>query len=170
MKQFLLKKSFVASIFVTSLLLVASGGSSAALAQDQIASDANMKIMADKLKADKKALVAANMELNDAEAKVFWPIYDSYQKDLQVLNERLKKTILSYADAYNNKNLTDQMAKKLSDDVLAIDEDEAKMRKAYSAKLGAVLPGKKVARYLQIENKIRALLRYELAAEIPLVE
>jgi hypothetical protein len=44
------------------------------------------------------------------------------------------------------------------------------MRKAYSAKLAGVLPGKKAARYMQIENKIRARLRYELAAEIPLAK
>ncbi len=35
-----------------------------------------------KLKADKKLLVASNMELTDAESKAFWPLYDAYQKDL----------------------------------------------------------------------------------------
>ena len=72
-------------------------------AQDQSSADANMQILRDKLKADKKLVVAANMELTDAEAKSFWPVYEAYQKDLQSLNERLKKAILSYADAYNNK-------------------------------------------------------------------
>ena len=37
-------------------------------------------------------------------------------------------------------------------------------------KLSKVLPGKKVARYLQIENKIRAAIKYELAANIPLAQ
>ena len=37
-------------------------------------------------------------------------------------------------------------------------------------KLEKVIPGMKVARYMQIENKIRAVIRYELAASIPLVE
>jgi len=44
-------------------------------AQDTSA-DMNMQILRDKLKADKKVLVAANMQLTDSEAKVFWPIYD----------------------------------------------------------------------------------------------
>jgi hypothetical protein len=30
------------------------------------------------------------------------------------------------------------------------------------------LPGRKVARYIQIENKIRAIVKYEIAAEVPL--
>jgi len=33
-----------------------------------------------------------------------------------------------------------------------------------------VLPEKKVARYYQLENKIQAVLTYELAKNIPLVE
>jgi hypothetical protein len=33
-----------------------------------------------------------------------------------------------------------------------------------------VLPPKKAARYLQIENEYRILLRYEIAAAVPLVE
>jgi len=33
-----------------------------------------------------------------------------------------------------------------------------------------VLPPTKAARYVQIENKIRAVLRYEMAAGIPLVD
>ena len=139
-------------------------------AQDQAAADANMQILRDKVKADKKLVVAANMELTDAEAKGFWPVYDAYQKDLQALNERLKKAILSYADAYNNRTLTDEKAKQLADEAIAIDEKEIQMRKACAAKLAPILPGKKAARYLQIENKVRAALRYELAGGIPLVE
>lgn len=89
---------------------------------------------------------------------------------MQAINARLKKTIASYAEAYNTNTLTDEGAKKLIDEAAAIDEAELQMRKAYATKLAKVLPGKKVARYLQIENKARALLHYELAAEIPLVE
>ncbi|MBO0723329.1 MAG: hypothetical protein J2P41_21075 [Blastocatellia bacterium] len=163
-------KSFAVLVFVTSLLLLVSGRKSDVFAQERTASESDMQILREKLKADKKLLVAANMGLTDAEAKDFWPIYDSYQKDLQALNERLKNTILSYADAYNDNSLTDQMAKQLYEEVLAIDEDEVKMRRAYSMKLANVLPGRKAARYLQIENKIRAMMRYELAANIPLVQ
>ena len=39
-----------------------------------------------------------------------------------------------------------------------------------AAKLAPILPATKVARYIQIENKIRALVRFELADKIPLVK
>jgi hypothetical protein len=150
------------------ILCVAVLTSAPAFAQDKQAGT-NMQILHDKLKADKKLVVAANMDLNDAEAKVFWPIYDAYQKDLQGPNDRLVKAILAYADAYNNNTLTDEQAMKLTNAALAIDQDEVTMRKTYTEKLSGVLPGKKVARYFQIENKIRALVRYEMADNIPLV-
>jgi hypothetical protein len=94
------------------------------------------------------------MDLTDAEGKGFWPIYEAYQKDLQGINERIGKAIQAYADAYNSKALTDAQAKQLIDEVLAIDQEELNLRKAYTAKLDQVLPGKKVARYIQIEIKI----------------
>ena len=138
-------------------------------AQDKSAADMNMQILRDKIKADKKLVVAANMELSDAEAKAFWPVYEAYQKDLQAINERIGKVIAAYAEAYNKQTLTDEQANKLTADAIAIEEAEAQLRKAYVPKLAKALPGRKVARYLQVENKIRALVRYELAGAIPLV-
>lgn len=150
------------------LLCAAALTAAPALAQEKTA-DTNMQILLEKVKADKKLLVAANMDLTEAEGKAFWPIYDAYQKELQAINERLGRTILAYAEAYNKNALTDVQAKQLADEALAIDQDEITLRKTYAARLARVLPGKKVARYLQIENKIRAGIRYELAAGIPLV-
>ena len=134
----------------------------------QTASD--MQVLAQKIKADKKLVVAANMELTEAEAKGFWPVYDAYQKDLQGINQRLLGTIKAYADAYNKGAVSDETAKKLINEVIAIEDAEVKLKRSYVPKLEKVLPGMKVARYLQIESKIRAVAKYELAANIPLVQ
>jgi len=138
-----------------------------AVAQDKPAS--NMEILRQKLQADKKLVVAANMDLTESEAKGFWPVYDAYQADLDGLNRRLGQLIKRYAEAYRTKTLTEETAKSLIDEAIAIERAEVGMRESYVPKLSAALPGTKVARYLQIENKIRALIKYELASEIPLV-
>jgi hypothetical protein len=130
----------------------------------------NMQILRDKIKADKKLLVATNMELTNSEAKGFWPIYEDYQKDLGAINQRIGKMIESYAADYRAKSLTDEKAKKLVDELIAVEKAEAAMKAKYAPKLGKVLPQVKVARYLQIENKIRALVKYELAGAVPLAE
>ena len=139
--------------------------------QAQEATQMNMEILKEKVKADKKLLVAANMNLNDAEAKSFWPLYESYQKELDQINQRAVTMIKGYADAYNagKGEITDNQAKKILSEALAVEESEVKLRQSCAEKLGKVLPATKVARYLQIENKIRAIIKLELAAQIPLV-
>ena len=140
-------------------------------AQAQESEQMNMEILKDKIKADKKLVVASNMNLSDAEAKNFWPLYDGYQKELEQINQRLLTTVKSYADAHNagKGEISNDTAKKLLADALGVEESEVKLRQSYAAKLGKVLPATKVARYLQIESKIRAIVRFELAAQIPLV-
>ena len=129
----------------------------------------NMQVLREKIKADKKLLVAANMQLTESEAKGFWPVYEAYQKDLDILTKRTIEMIDSYNKAWNKGSLDNKKAQKLTSDFLALQKDEANHMQAYAAKLSNVLPATKVARYLQIENKIRAILRYEAAYEIPLV-
>ena len=135
----------------------------------QEAANTNMEILMQKVKADKKLLVATNMELTDGEAKGFWPLYESYQKELAQVNQQLGNVIKEYADAYNKGPVPNDKAKKLLNDALAVEEAELKLKRSYAEKMGKVLPATKVARYIQIENKVRAAVRFGLAAGIPLV-
>ena len=141
------------------------------LAQDKPADKPadNSALIREKLKADKKLLVAHNMKLNEPEDKAFWPVYDAYQKDLAAINERLGTTIKAYADAYNKGAVTDETATKLGNEVLAIDQSLVDLNKNYFLKAKTVIPAAKAARYIQIERKIRQLLQAELADQIPLV-
>ena len=158
-------KKTVMGVFAAMLLLgLAPFGS----AQDKPAD--NMQILREKIRADKKLVVAVNMELTESEAKSFWPIYEEYQKDLQKINQRLSRLLESWAEDFRKKSLTDAKAKQLIDEAVAIDQAEANLKVAYAPKLGKVLPVKKVVRYLQIENKIRALVKYDLASGVPLVQ
>ncbi len=129
----------------------------------------NMQILLDKIKADKKLLVAKNMDLTESEAQGFWPVYEQYQQELAVFNQRIGKVIESYAAAYRANSMSDETAKNLIAEFVAIEKGEAAVKDYFVPKLNQVLPPRKVARYLQIENKIRAAIKYQLAGEIPLV-
>lgn len=131
--------------------------------------DTSMEILKQKLKADKKLLVASNMDLTDAETKQFWPVYESYQKDLEGVNQQLGKTITEYAEAFNKGSVSNDTSKKLLNEALTIEEQETKLKRTYADKLEKILPVNKVARYIQIETKIRSLIKFELAQQIPLV-
>ena len=161
-------KALWAIFIVTALMVVAATFPVPALTQGTSAD--NMQILREKIKADKKLLVATNMELTESEAKGFWPVYEEYQKDLTGINQRIARLIESYAADYRAKTLTDEKAKKLVDEMVAIDQAEAGLKTSSVPKLRKVLPEKKVARYLQIENKIRAVVKYEIAEGVPLVK
>jgi hypothetical protein len=157
-----------ALLIVMALMVVVVAFPVTALTQDK-PSD-NMQILREKVKADKKLLVATNMGLTEPEAKGFWPVYEEYQKDLTTINQRIVKLIESYAADYRANTLSDEKAKKLIDELVAIEQAEAGLKASYVPKLSKVLPPKKVARYLQIENKIRAVVKFDLAAGVPLVQ
>jgi hypothetical protein len=162
------KEIDVMNIFRIALIVGVLFSAGSVLAQQMTAD--TMEALKAKVKSDKKLVVSANMNLTDAEAKAFWPVYDSYQKDLAAINQRTAKLIMSYADAYNNNTLDDAKAKSLVNEAVSIEEAEVALKKSYVPKLEKVLPAKKVAVYYQIENKIRALVKYELAGEIPLAK
>jgi hypothetical protein len=130
----------------------------------------SMEILRDAAKSNKKALTALNLKLTDNEGKAFWPIYESYQKDIDKVNERLVNLIMDYAKEYREKSLSDKKAKQLISDYMIIEEDLLNLKKSYLNKLSAVLPDKKLMTYFQMENKIQAVLRFDCAINIPLAE
>jgi hypothetical protein len=148
---------------VIAVVLIGSV-SAPAVAQD----NDNMEILREKLRADKKLIVAQNMQLSDAESKTFWPVYNAYQEEKSKLADRLRQVIQDYAA--NFQTLSDKVAKDLVDRSLAIKQDDVKLMAAYLPKFRQAVGDKKAARFYQIENKIDAIVNFELAANIPLAQ
>jgi hypothetical protein len=151
-----------------ALVLLIFGLAPLSVAQEKPAD--NMQMLRDKIQADKKLVVATNMELTESEAQGFWPLYDQYQKDLQKINQRIANVLESYAADFRRKSLKDEKAKQLIAEAVAIEQAEAQLKRTYAPQLSKVLPVRKVVRYLQIENKIRAVVKYDIASGVPLVQ
>ncbi len=128
----------------------------------------NMQLVREKIKTDKKLFIAQNMNLTESEAKVFWPVYENYQKDLGKLVDKTVKLIDNYATNY--QTMTEEAAKELINGYLTIEGERVTLMKSFLPKFRKVLPEKKVARYYQLENKIDAIVNYGLAKQIPLVK
>jgi hypothetical protein len=129
-----------------------------------------MEALREAAKSNKKALVALNLKLTETEDKAFWTVYESYQKDIAKVNERLINLINDYAKEYKAKSLTDEKAKQLISNYLAIEEDRLKLKKSYLEKVSVVIPDKKVMAYFQMEEKIQAIIQFDCAINIPLAE
>ena len=149
----------IKTILLTLMLLVAP-----VLALADEALDLKKKIMFDQ----KRLVVMENMEFTEEEAAAFWPVYEKHQEDLFQVNQRGAKLILAYASVY--QTLTDEQAVKLVDEYYDIQDDRLTVMKKMAVDVGKVLPGKKAFRYLQVESKLSAIGRYELAKEIPLAQ
>jgi len=146
----------------------------AATAQDKSAVPApdkpadNMEVLREKMRADKRAVVASVLQLTDGEAKAFWPVYNAYQSDAISRYDRLLGLVDTFAKNYDT--MSDETAMKLLNDYLVIEGDYVALMSKYLPRFKKVLPPKKVARLYQIENKARALVNYDLARDIPLVK
>jgi Spy/CpxP family protein refolding chaperone len=155
------------------LLVAAAIAALPALAQQaapapERGSPAAVAAFRDAVRADKRAVVAKNMELTEAEAKKFWPLYEAYQKDVQKVLQRQNRAVVEYVNQASTMN--DTNAKRLARELLDADAEEQRLRERQLKKLYAILPARKAIRYLQIENKIRTLNHYDMGAQIPLVQ
>ncbi|HEY1461510.1 MAG TPA: hypothetical protein VGH59_15805 [Casimicrobiaceae bacterium] len=126
-----------------------------------------MDALRNAVRADKKALVTSTLNLTDAEAKKFWPIYDAYQRDVDAANRRRNMVVVDLVSA--NKPISELYARTLANELIGADEAEIKARRVMHNKVLKALPPRKAARYLQLESKIRAVQAYDIAVGIPLV-
>jgi len=105
----------------------------------------NMQLVREKIQTDKKLFIAQNMNLTESEAKVFWPVYEDYQKELDKLVDKTVKLIDNYAANY--QTMTEEAAKEMINGYLAIETERVTLMKSFLPKFRKVLPEKKVARY-----------------------
>ena len=137
-----------------------------AIAQDKPADE--MEILREKARADKKLVVATALALTESEAKAFWPVYNAYQSDMITHCDKLLSLVDRFDKAYDT--MTDQTATQLLNDYLALEANHIALLKAYVPRFQRVLPALKVARLYQIENKMRALVNYDLARHIRFIK
>jgi hypothetical protein len=118
------------------------------------------------LRAQRKAVVGANMKLTADQAKVFWPLYEQYEDAMDTVDKRHSREIKEYAKNY--MNLTDAQANQKLDEVMAVAQDRVDVQKEYIPKFRAALPGITVTRFFQVDNKLHALVQCQIAQLVPL--
>jgi Spy/CpxP family protein refolding chaperone len=160
----------VACAIALSIPLAAAAQQAAAStpANASAADPARISKLRDQARTDRKALVAKNLPLTEAEAKAFWPVYEKCRQSLDASHSKVNRAMTDYVSA--GDKMTDANAKRILGEVLAGEAAEAKARNACFSSVSKVLPGIKAARYFQIETKIAALFRFDAAVAIPLVD
>ncbi len=148
-------KTFVAAALVS---LAAAAGA-------QTVKDA-LEVNRQAVESQRRVLVSGALPLTDAEADAFWPLYDAYEKERRPLDERANKLVVDFLAG--SANLTDAQAKAMVEEGLKVDEERLQVRRTYLGRLAKAIPPRKVARFYQIDNKLDAVVRADVARQIPL--
>jgi len=122
------------------------------------------------VEAKKKLQIAKNMQFTKQEDKAFWTLYSDYEKDLDGVYRDKFDLVQEFKNANASRNVTDQQANVFVDQFFEIETRKISIKQSYVEKFKAILPGKKVARFYQIDNKLDAIINHELAIKINLLE
>jgi hypothetical protein len=145
-----------------TLILLTLVGVAPIVAQDR----SDVEVSRQQLQADRQAIVAKNLPLSEPQAAGFWPVYREYRAALAPLGDRSVTLITNYAAKYGS--LTDSDADAMLKESLAIQTERLKVQSKYVDRFKKIIPGTLVTRFYQIENKLDAIINYDLAAQIPL--
>ena len=152
-------KRFVAILAFATLALAST--SLAQTVQDDV------ELIRSVVQTERKAVVAKNMELTEAESEAFWPVYNEYEQAMRKVNDKRIELIRKLAAEY--QTLTDEQAEALLQQSFDFQNERVKVRRNFRKKFGKVLAGKRVARFYQIDSKIDAIIDFDIARTIPLV-
>jgi uncharacterized protein YaaN involved in tellurite resistance len=155
-------------VLITLAAVASLGAAEGALAQSSGNMTDQEQLLIAQLQTDKRAIMLATLGLTDAEVQAFTPIYDKYQGEMKKIFTRGADIMNKYASNYDT--MTDDAANDLLKEFFEAREDRADLLKEYAKKLGGKLPATKVLRFVQIENKLTALLDWQAAQVVPLTK
>ena len=152
------------------LLLALAGMALAATASAQVTAEVRKEIELTRkaIQTERQSIVGQAMELTDEESEPFWRLYRDWRAKVAGLGDRELKLIENFADSF--ESLSDEQAKEMLDEWISVDKAELKLRQEYIKKFRKILPQKKVMRFFQLENKMDAVINFELAGTIPLAQ
>ena len=158
----------VCTVFGMALLVQGAPPAPAEAETDRFG--ALVEVVRSVLQTDRKVIVAENMELTQQEGADFWPLYNEYQAERAKVGDRLVTLIRAYARSYAYDSLSDEKAKEMLKELLDVEKAKLKLKKKYVHKFERVLPARKALRFLQMENRLDAVILLDVAREIPLAE
>jgi Spy/CpxP family protein refolding chaperone len=137
-------------------------------AQPNSINDKDVEMLRANLRANRKELMARNMNLTADEATKFWPVFDQYRKEAIKPNDERWALIKEYAANYNT--MTDAQAQDYIKRATAVDQQLLEMRLRYVPVFEKVISAKKTALWYQIDRHIDLMINLQLSSMIPMVD
>jgi hypothetical protein len=117
--------------------------------------------------ADRQAVVAATLDLEETDAEAFWPLYKAYRDEMGKPADRGWKFLIDLASKMDS--LSNDDATKLMDEWFSIEKQMLDIKMKHAKLMSKKVPPALVAQFFQIDNKLDTLIRLDAAANIPLI-
>jgi hypothetical protein len=135
---------------------------------DQAVSDQDIKLFRRDVRTIRKQFIAANMDLTDAEAQQFWPVFERYTAELAAIHDKKFALLKDYAQNYDS--ITDEQAESYIMGRAAVEQSMAELRLKYLPIFRKVLSGKTTAFFFQLDWRLALIVELQLASETPVIE
>ena len=110
----------------------------------------------EKVEAMKIGFITDYLDLSSEEAKDFWPIYNKYQDEMELLRKGRRQNILNEQTDLNT--MSDSDLEKLVDSEIIFHQNELDIQKKYHPQFKKVLPMRKVAKLYRAEEEFKKKL------------
>ena len=136
--------------------------------QYRVPSDEEIQLLQKDIRLKRKQIIAANMDLTEAESEKFWPVYEQYNAELSAVNDAKISLLKEYVLTYSA--LTDQQAESYVHRWAALDESTNQLRAKYFPIFHQVLSGKSTALFFQLDHRLALMIDLQLTSQIPIIE
>ena len=126
-----------------------------------------LKSMRADMQASRADVMAKNLTLTADQASKFWPVFNQYQKEQNVIMDEQLKSIQKYAETYQTLDSAGAMA--LINAHLDRDAKMTALRQHWLGEFQKVVPANVAARAMQIDRRLSMLAQVEISSQIPLV-
>src|SRR5580700_1949462 len=132
----------------------------------QASADDFVDLLRKDVRSQKKQIVAENMELSDAEAQKFWPVYDQYSTELSRIYDVKIALLKDYTDNY--RSMTGEQAESYIRKRAEVEQSMMQLRLKYMPAFRKVLSGRETALFYQLDWRLGLAIDVELV-QVPLI-
>lgn len=126
----------------------------------------DIQLLKSNIRSQKKQIVAANMDLTDAESEKFWPLYNRYATDVAKIYDTKIALFQEYLETYDS--MSGEQAESYLRRRAAVEEELMQVRLKYLPEFRKVLTGRETALFFQIDWRLDLMINLQLA-QAPMV-
>ncbi len=135
---------------------------------DQVSLETMLELMKLDIKAKKIVLINESMNFTPQEEEKFWPVYKKYDAEMSEIFDDELELIKEYARNY--VKMTGDLAEKLLERSLQLEEKKIKIKRNYFKRFKESLPTVKAVKFYQVDGRINRMIELQIMAQVPVLE